>query len=182
MHTDQKNTITDYEMSSQNRLILTMRHICLKCCRLEPLLQRIKEKRSAVLVPIIDVIDDKTLEYMYSKSSDFFQVRCHGFRASWVSSLWTCSWGLGFKPCLQWSWHKALADTKCSLLTTSVWMCLLTKLKRLHTSYYHVVNSVYGSHINFWGESTAVIFVKVTFVENDMLTAQNKCLLFSWWQ
>lgn len=45
------------------------------CCRLEPLLQRIKEKRTAVLVPIIDVIDDKTFEYMYSKSSlDFFQV------------------------------------------------------------------------------------------------------------
>lgn len=42
---------------------------------LEPLLQRIKEKRSAVLVPIIDSIDDKTFEYMYSKSSvDFFQV------------------------------------------------------------------------------------------------------------
>ncbi|PSN45103.1 Polypeptide N-acetylgalactosaminyltransferase 1 [Blattella germanica] len=42
---------------------------------LEPLLQRIKEKRTAVLVPIIDVIDDKTFEYMYSKSaSDFFQV------------------------------------------------------------------------------------------------------------
>jgi len=46
------------------------------CSRLEPLLQRIKEKRSAVLVPIIDVIDDKTFEYMYSKSSiDFFQVQ-----------------------------------------------------------------------------------------------------------
>ncbi|PNF39500.1 hypothetical protein B7P43_G11038 [Cryptotermes secundus] len=44
---------------------------------LEPLLQRIKEKRTAVLVPIIDVIDDKTFEYMYSKSSlDFFQVCC----------------------------------------------------------------------------------------------------------
>ncbi|KAJ9592475.1 hypothetical protein L9F63_015891, partial [Diploptera punctata] len=42
---------------------------------LEPLLQRIKEKRTAVLVPIIDVIDDKTFEYMYSKTaSDFFQV------------------------------------------------------------------------------------------------------------
>jgi polypeptide N-acetylgalactosaminyltransferase len=47
----------------------------LVCYRLEPLLQRIKEKRTAVLVPIIDVIDDKTFEYMYSKSSlDFFQV------------------------------------------------------------------------------------------------------------
>ncbi|XP_069675879.1 polypeptide N-acetylgalactosaminyltransferase 1-like isoform X2 [Periplaneta americana] len=55
---------------------------------LEPLLQRIKEDRTAVLVPIIDVIDDKTFEYMYSKSSlDFFQVG--GFTWSghftWVS-------------------------------------------------------------------------------------------------
>ena len=39
------------------------------------MLHRIKEKRSAVLVPIIDVIDDKTFEYLYSKTaSDFFQV------------------------------------------------------------------------------------------------------------
>lgn len=31
--------------------------------RLEPLLARILEKRSAVLCPMIDAIDDKTLEY-----------------------------------------------------------------------------------------------------------------------
>ena len=31
--------------------------------RLEPLLARIGEKRSAVLCPMIDAIDDKTLEY-----------------------------------------------------------------------------------------------------------------------
>ena len=31
--------------------------------RLEPLLARIKEKRSAVLCPMVDAIDDHTLEY-----------------------------------------------------------------------------------------------------------------------
>ncbi|GLH02695.1 hypothetical protein R5R35_003764 [Gryllus longicercus] len=42
---------------------------------LRPLLQRIKEKRTAVLVPIIDVIDDQTFEYSYSKSApEFFQI------------------------------------------------------------------------------------------------------------
>lgn len=40
---------------------------------LEPLLQRIKEDRKAVLCPIIDVIDDKTLEY-YSSNGDYFQI------------------------------------------------------------------------------------------------------------
>ncbi|XP_045599382.1 polypeptide N-acetylgalactosaminyltransferase 1 isoform X1 [Procambarus clarkii] len=40
---------------------------------MEPLLQRIKESRSAVLVPIIDVIDDKTLEY-YHGNGRYFQV------------------------------------------------------------------------------------------------------------
>lgn len=40
---------------------------------MEPLLQRIKESRSAVLVPIIDVIDDKTLEY-YNGNGRYFQV------------------------------------------------------------------------------------------------------------
>jgi len=64
-----------------NLIVLALPAFCLKffgfvCFRLEPLLQRIKEKRSAVLVPIIDVIDDNTFEYMYSKSSiDFFQVQ-----------------------------------------------------------------------------------------------------------
>ena len=42
--------------------------------RMEPLLQRIKEDRTAVLTPIIDVIDDKTLQY-YNSNGDFFQVR-----------------------------------------------------------------------------------------------------------
>ena len=40
---------------------------------MEPLLLRIKESRSAVLVPIIDVIDDKTLEY-YAGNGNYFQV------------------------------------------------------------------------------------------------------------
>ncbi|XP_042239465.1 polypeptide N-acetylgalactosaminyltransferase 1-like [Homarus americanus] len=40
---------------------------------MEPLLQRIKESRSAVLVPIIDVVDDKTLEY-YHGNGRYFQV------------------------------------------------------------------------------------------------------------
>ncbi|KAA0183435.1 hypothetical protein HAZT_HAZT006665 [Hyalella azteca] len=41
--------------------------------RMEPMLQRIKESRTAVLVPIIDVIDDKTLEY-YAGNGRYFQV------------------------------------------------------------------------------------------------------------
>ncbi|KAL7647433.1 UNVERIFIED_CONTAM: hypothetical protein RMT77_001029 [Armadillidium vulgare] len=40
---------------------------------MEPLLQRIKENRRAVVVPIIEVIDDKTLEY-YSGNGRYFQV------------------------------------------------------------------------------------------------------------
>lgn len=40
---------------------------------LEPLLHRIKESRKAVLVPIIDVIDDKTLEY-YHGNPETFQI------------------------------------------------------------------------------------------------------------
>ncbi|XP_071454511.1 polypeptide N-acetylgalactosaminyltransferase 1 isoform X2 [Hetaerina americana] len=40
---------------------------------LEPLLQRIKENKKAVLVPIIDVIDDRTLEY-FNSNGKFFQV------------------------------------------------------------------------------------------------------------
>ncbi|XP_035209960.1 polypeptide N-acetylgalactosaminyltransferase 1-like isoform X2 [Stegodyphus dumicola] len=40
---------------------------------LEPLLQRIKEKRDAVLCPIIDVIDDKTLEY-FATNLEYFQI------------------------------------------------------------------------------------------------------------
>lgn len=40
---------------------------------MEPLLQRIKESRMAVLVPIIDVVDDKTLEY-YNGNGRYFQV------------------------------------------------------------------------------------------------------------
>ncbi|XP_054267609.1 polypeptide N-acetylgalactosaminyltransferase 1-like [Macrosteles quadrilineatus] len=41
---------------------------------LEPLLQRIKEERTAVVVPVIDVIDDRTLEYMHNEGSLLFQV------------------------------------------------------------------------------------------------------------
>lgn len=50
--------------------------------RMEPLLQRIKESRSAVLVPIIDVIDDNTLEY-YHGNGRYFQVRM-GEGLEWV--------------------------------------------------------------------------------------------------
>lgn len=39
--------------------------------RLEPQLQRIKEKRDAVLCPIIDVINDENMAYMYSTSNEF---------------------------------------------------------------------------------------------------------------
>ncbi|CAL8069733.1 unnamed protein product [Orchesella dallaii] len=39
----------------------------------EPLLQRIKEDRTAVVCPIIDVIDDKTMEY-YHGNGEFFQI------------------------------------------------------------------------------------------------------------
>ena len=42
---------------------------------MEPLLHRIKESRSAVLVPIIDVVDDTTLEY-YNGNGRYFQVVC----------------------------------------------------------------------------------------------------------
>ncbi|KAK7603376.1 hypothetical protein V9T40_003375 [Parthenolecanium corni] len=38
---------------------------------LEPQLQRIKEKRDAVLCPIIDVINDENMAYMYSTSNEF---------------------------------------------------------------------------------------------------------------
>ncbi|XP_046671680.1 polypeptide N-acetylgalactosaminyltransferase 1-like isoform X1 [Homalodisca vitripennis] len=41
---------------------------------LEPLLHRIKEERTAVVVPIIDVIDDGTLEYMHNEGSLLFQI------------------------------------------------------------------------------------------------------------
>lgn len=39
--------------------------------RLEPLLQRIKNKRDAVVCPIIDVINDENMAYMYSSDSQF---------------------------------------------------------------------------------------------------------------
>ncbi|CAL1287961.1 unnamed protein product [Larinioides sclopetarius] len=39
----------------------------------EPLLQRIKEERTAVVCPIIDVIDDKTFEY-YATNLEYFQI------------------------------------------------------------------------------------------------------------
>lgn len=41
---------------------------------LEPLLQRIKEKNDAVLMPIIDNISDETLEYSHDNDPSFFQV------------------------------------------------------------------------------------------------------------
>ncbi|XP_051168058.1 polypeptide N-acetylgalactosaminyltransferase 1-like [Leptopilina boulardi] len=41
---------------------------------LEPLLQRIKEKKNAVLTPIIDNISEETLEYLHDNDPSFFQV------------------------------------------------------------------------------------------------------------
>lgn len=41
---------------------------------LEPLLQRIKDKRNAVLTPIIDNISEETLEYLHDNDPSFFQV------------------------------------------------------------------------------------------------------------
>ena len=38
---------------------------------LEPLLHRIKQDKKAVVVPIIDVIDDKTLEYSFGDPTAF---------------------------------------------------------------------------------------------------------------
>ena len=60
---------------------------------MEPLLQRIKEDRTAVLTPIIDVIDDKTLQY-YNSNGDFFQVR-NSFCCSpgdVMAPLFTAAW------------------------------------------------------------------------------------------
>ena len=62
---------------------------------LEPLLARIHEEPRAFVVPIIDVIDDKTLEY-YHGNGNYFQVG--GFTWSghftWVdiSQSGECSW------------------------------------------------------------------------------------------
>lgn len=39
--------------------------------RLEPMLHRIKEQRSAVVCPIIDVINDETFAYMFSSDHKF---------------------------------------------------------------------------------------------------------------
>ncbi|XP_066599773.1 polypeptide N-acetylgalactosaminyltransferase 1-like [Prorops nasuta] len=41
---------------------------------LQPLLQRIKEKQNAVIMPIIDNISEETLEYMHDDRPQFFQV------------------------------------------------------------------------------------------------------------
>lgn len=41
------------------------RYIVFWIFRAEPLLARIKEDRKAVVCPIIDVIDDKTMEYYH---------------------------------------------------------------------------------------------------------------------
>lgn len=42
--------------------------------RLEPLLQRIKEKPNAVVMPIIDTISEETLEYLQDNDTRSFQV------------------------------------------------------------------------------------------------------------
>ncbi|XP_014475958.1 PREDICTED: polypeptide N-acetylgalactosaminyltransferase 1 isoform X2 [Dinoponera quadriceps] len=41
---------------------------------LQPLLQRIKDKKNAVLMPIIDNISEETLEYFHDNEASFFQV------------------------------------------------------------------------------------------------------------
>ncbi|XP_011494575.1 PREDICTED: polypeptide N-acetylgalactosaminyltransferase 1 [Ceratosolen solmsi marchali] len=41
---------------------------------LQPLLQRIKDKRNAVVTPIIDNISEETFEYLYNAEPSFFQV------------------------------------------------------------------------------------------------------------
>lgn len=52
---------------------------------LEPLLQRIKEKRTSVLVPIIDVIEAKNFYYS-TNGYETFQVRFVTFLFSFSSS------------------------------------------------------------------------------------------------
>lgn len=42
--------------------------------RLQPLLQRIKDNKNAVLMPIIDNISEETLEYFHDNEASFFQV------------------------------------------------------------------------------------------------------------
>lgn len=48
---------------------------------LRPLLQRIKQKRDAVLVPIIDMISTKTLEY--DSGNTDFEVRVRVLASMW---------------------------------------------------------------------------------------------------
>ena len=48
--------------------MLPMMH-CIFHRRLEPLLSRIKEKRTAVLCPLVDAINDRTLEHSKYKGS-----------------------------------------------------------------------------------------------------------------
>ena len=60
---------------------------------IEPLLQRIKEEPRAFVVPIIDVIDDKTMEY-YHGNGAYFQVwiflfpRFVGFLKMMIDTIW----------------------------------------------------------------------------------------------
>lgn len=61
---------------------------------MEPLLQRIKESRSAVLVPIIDVIDDTTLEY-YNGNGRYFQVVSGRSQSSLPSKIYIALNGIG---------------------------------------------------------------------------------------
>ena len=59
----------------------------------QPLLQRIKEEPRAFVVPIIDVIDDKTMEY-YHGNGVYFQIG--GFTWSghfnWIDIPEVCQW------------------------------------------------------------------------------------------
>lgn len=62
------------KLSSGDVLVFLDSHCEVGTMWLEPLLQRIKNQKNAVLVPIIDVIDDKTMEYMHNEGSLLFQI------------------------------------------------------------------------------------------------------------
>lgn len=62
------------KLSTGDVLVFLDSHCEVGIMWLEPLLQRIKNQRNAVIVPIIDVIDDRTLEYMHNEGSLLFQI------------------------------------------------------------------------------------------------------------